>query len=347
MSAVPVVIIGLLYTCLVIAFASPLAERYEVVDHPAAQDHKLHAKPTPLVGGLAVIPPFALVLLYVFFTDLTDKSRGEAVLALLVAAVVSMTLGFLDDRKHLPAVKRLLWSTVIFLSVMAISPEFIIAKVQIRWLEFSVHLGALAIPFTVICLLTFQNAVNMADGRNGLVTGLTVIWLVTLLSYDMREFTLPLLSLLAFVLLVMVANLRGRLFLGDAGSYGLGAIIGLSTIWAHQRDVNLYTTNVVTMFFLPVMDMFRLIALRLLDYRHPFTADHHHLHHYLDQAVGWNWGLVIYLTSAALPIALTQSGVIQPLSGLLLAGLIYLGLLLLVRRGAPQSPQESALYSEG
>src|SRR3546814_9730280 len=51
----------------------------------------------------------------------------------------------------------------------------------------SVPLGLLAGPFTLLCLLGFQNAVNMADGTNGLVIGLGLGWVALLLLHAPPE----------------------------------------------------------------------------------------------------------------------------------------------------------------
>lgn len=327
--AVAVVLgLGLLFTCAVIVWAPRIADFLAVMDHPGAQDHKKHVKPTPLVGGLAAIPPAMGMLVYVYITNLDPDVQIAAVSALLLAGIGSMLVGFFDDRRHIPALTRLFICTIIFLLAIAIDSEFSVATLDIQGLEFSLQLGVLAVPFTVLCLLAFQNAVNMADGRNGLVTGLALIWLVTLLSYKPAILSLPLLTLTLSMLLVTAANIRGRLFLGDAGTYGLGAIIGLSTIWVHRQNIGLHTIDVAIMFFVPACDMIRLIIFRILEGRHPFSADHHHLHHYLDRSIGWMWGRKVYLSAVALPILSNRLGVFEESLNLGVAATIYMCLIL-------------------
>lgn len=321
--------LGLLYTCAVIVWAPKIAELLGVMDHPGAQDHKKHVKPTPLVGGLAAIPPAMAMLVYVYSTSPASQPQAAAVTALFLAGIGSMLVGFFDDRRHIPALTRLLLCALIFLMAIAIDLEFSVTTLDIQGLTFSLQLGVLSVPFTVLCLLSFQNSVNMADGRNGLVTGLTLIWLVTLLSYKPGFFVFPLLALTLSMLLVTTANIGGRLFLGDAGTYGLGAIIGLSTIWIHRQNIGLHTIDVVIMFFFPICDMLRLILFRILTGHHPFAADHHHLHHYLDRSIGWMWGRKIYLFAAALPIILGRLEVIEKISSLCLAAVFYTCLILI------------------
>lgn len=324
-----VVGLGLLYTCAVIVWAPWVADLLGVIDHPGAQNHKKHEKPTPLVGGLAAIPPAMVMLIYVYRTGLASDAQTTAVLALLLAGLGSMLVGFFDDRRHIPALTRLLLCALIFLATIAAGPEFSVTTLDIQGLAFSLQLGVLSVPFTVLCLLAFQNSVNMADGRNGLVTGLALIWIFTLLSYNPGFLVLPLLVLALSVLLVTAANIGGRLFLGDAGTYGLGAIIGLSTIWIHRQNIGLHTIDVAIMFFFPVCDMLRLIVFRILNGRHPFSADHHHLHHYLDRSIGWMWGRKIYLFAAALPIILDRLEFISKTISFCLAIFLYACLIII------------------
>ncbi len=86
-----------------------------------------------------------------------------------------------------------------------------------------------------MCLVALQNAVNMADGKNGLVIGLSLIWIAALAAYAPVQLT-PILIVLAIGLrITMVFNLRNKLFLGDAGSYALSVVIGALTIYAYNR----------------------------------------------------------------------------------------------------------------
>lgn len=329
MTVAVVIGLGLLYNCAVIVWAPNIANLLGVMDHPGAQDHKHHMKPTPLVGGLAAIPPAMAMLVYIYNANVVSNAQATALFALLLAGIGSMLVGFVDDRRHIPALIRLLLCGLIFLLAILIDLEFSVTTLDIQGLEFSLQLGVLAVPFTVLCLLAFQNAVNMADGRNGLVTGLALIWLVTLLSYKPGVLSLPLATLTLGMLLVTAANIGGRLFLGDAGTYGLGAIIGLSTIWVHRQNVGLHTIDIVIMFFFPICDMIRLVFLRILNGRHPFSADHDHLHHYLDRSIGWVWGRKVYLAGVGMPILLTRLEFCSALLGLALVAAIY-GILFLL-----------------
>ena len=316
--------LGLLYSALIVIFCNKIALRLGVVDHPGSQEHKSHAAPTPLVGGLVALPPAIAILLLQFFQEGVSSAHAASYLALAFATLSSLIVGFLDDRRHIPALFRLIICSGIFGVAISIRPDFVVSALDIQGISFKIELGLLAIPFSVFCLLAFQNAVNMADGRNGLVGGLAIIWLLALISYGWHPLTLTIVSLIIGMLIALGANLSGRLFLGDAGTYGIGAFVGLATIWLHRSDVGLHTIDVVIMFMVPVLDMARLFVFRIIKGRHPFSADHHHLHHYLDRSIDWVYGRKIYYALVALPIMFSRLQLMNTLFVLFLGFALYL-----------------------
>jgi UDP-GlcNAc:undecaprenyl-phosphate GlcNAc-1-phosphate transferase len=163
----------------------------------------------------------------------------------------------------------------------------------------------------------------MTDGRNGLVAGVTIIWLLSLLSYGWDPLTLAIISLIIGLVIALGANLSGRLFLGDSGTYGIGAFVGLATIWIHQSNIGLYTIDVVIMFIIPVLDMARLFVLRIFHGRHPFSADHNHLHHYLDRSMGWAHGRQVYYALVAAPILAARLQLMESSKVLIFAIILY------------------------
>lgn len=319
-----IILLGMIYAVLVVIYAFPLAATLGVMDHPKSQAHKAHAVPTPLVGGIACLPPALLALGFGMGFGKNSPQTINAMMWMAFAGAMSMIVGFFDDRRHIPATIRLLICGTVFAVPLALHSEFVIQFVSIDFFRLQIDLGGFAIAFSILCLLAFQNAVNMADGRNGLVVGLSVIWCLALLAKGYHPSNLALSCLLAGLSITFLANCSGRLFLGDAGTYGLAAMIGLATVWIHRSNIGLHTMHVVTMFIVPILDMARLVFLRLMRRQSPFAADHSHLHHYLDQAFGWPRGRTVYFALVIVPIVMTNLGGSQVLAGLLTAIIGYI-----------------------
>src|SRR3546814_19361231 len=84
----------------------------------------------------------------------------------------------------------LLISTLVLTLSLAFQPDLAVRSLSLDPAGgVSVPLGLLAGPFTLLCLLGFQNAVNMADGTNGLVIGLGLGWVSLLLLHAPPELT--------------------------------------------------------------------------------------------------------------------------------------------------------------
>jgi UDP-GlcNAc:undecaprenyl-phosphate GlcNAc-1-phosphate transferase len=226
------------------------------------------------------------------------------------AVVAGMTIiGILDDRHSLSPRARLLASFAIFGIAAYVEPIFNVRVLDFEYPSFSLGLGTrgIAIAFTVLCCVGLVNAVNMADGKNGLVIGLCIGWLLAL-SIRAPDNFLPLFSLLIAVLLVLLAfNLPGKLFLGDGGAYGLATAIGIMAI-ATYNSPGAYATRAMAaeelalLFAVPVFDSFRLTFKRLKRGQSPMAADRDHLHHHMQDRFGWPSGLVAYWSLAFIPL---------------------------------------------
>lgn len=276
-----------------------------IMDTPDERKH--HRVATPLMGGVALqigFIPVALALVY-FTTPI--GFRGSLLLCLACIAAITM-VGLADDRHTLSARNRLLVTFVVFGAAALVDPLFNvrILNFEIFDLEFGLGAGWLAVIFTVVCCVGLLNAVNMADGKNGLVIGLCLGW-TALLAVRAPAPLQPMLALLASMLVVlMLFNLRGRLFLGDGGAYGIATAIGMLAIAIYNSPGShagraVSADELMLLFCVPVIDSFRLTFVRMLRGQSPMAADRDHLHHHLQNWFGWPTGLIVYLLMALLP----------------------------------------------
>ena len=329
---------------LILCYLAPLiGPALGLVDDPRAKAHSLHARPTPLVGGLAVLLPSLVLagadaLLAGLSPAANAAAPSNAWVSLLVVAI--MLVGAIDDRLHLSARLRLAITAPMFTLFTYLNPAFSVEYLNAPAFGISVPLGYLAAPFSALCLLAFTNAVNMADGRNGLVIGLSLIWCLTLSLYVPAHIQILLLGVAVSLLVTGYYNLRGRLFLGDSGTYGLAAFIGLAGLYAHgltPQAGGISSTQLAAVFAMPGLDMFRLIVERAARGASPMSSDHDHLHHRLERFMGWRLGLPAYLALAGVPILIACSAPDMGTPGLLLAVWNYGAAWLVTRRHRQQS----------
>lgn len=100
-----------------------------------------------------------------------------------------------------------------------------------------INVGIFFVPFAAFVIVSFANAVNIADGLDGLATGLLLICLAAFLVISTQQINQTLGIFIAILLGSITAFLyfniyKARLWLGDVGALSLGAalaVIGLLT----------------------------------------------------------------------------------------------------------------------
>jgi len=288
------VFLALVATCValvVCANARAVATWLGVMDHPD-EGRKRHATPTPLVGGLAII--LALMTTLLAAGVLSPAGLPPFFLAVILCGTGVALIGFADDQSPVSPLARTLFLVMFLLTAFSLHAGFnpgvfnwgsFVPTAVPGWLFFSIIL---------VACVGVVNAVNMADGQNGIVSGMFLTWFMCLLLVT-RDVSLSLPAALCVgpALVVFLFNLRGKLFLGDCGTYGVTFVIGMMALAAHARGV-LTIEMIAVWFFVPVMDCIRLVITRVAEGRSPFLGDRNHFHHRLQDKLGHRVGLMTY-----------------------------------------------------
>lgn len=289
-----VALAALAFALVICLNAQWLGRRLCVMDVPDA-DRKRHAEPTPLVGGIAVLAALMMWQLGELYLFPTGSTAVQKVLLFCGAGVAAM--GFIDDQTPTYPLVRLL-SLLIFVGIaFTIDPSLIAAG--LTWSPGVVTAmpawGYLALMS--VSVVGLVNAANMADGQNGLLTGLFLIWGLCLTLVSSGASYCPVI-LMGAAAIVFLFNLPGRLFLGDCGSYGVTFVVAVLSIRAHASGA-ITVATVIVWFFIPVTDCLRLMITRWMSGRSPLSADRDHFHHRLEARCGASSALVIYLGMVA------------------------------------------------
>ena len=299
---------AVLFSLLVGVLAQPIGRLLGLLDYPDPHGgRKRHDRITPLVGGSAVMVP-ALVTIAWLAWSMAGVPGGAAtdIGWLGLAAGSVYLLGVTDDRFNLSAMPRLLVTVSVFALIMMVRSEFAIGHLRFSAFPFPVALGDFGPLFTLLCLVGLLNAVNMADGKNGLVIGLALIWTACIGAYAGPDVQYVLAALGAALAVALVFNMYGRFFLGDGGSYGLSALLGLLAIYVYNDPTaGLSAGRIAVWFAIPVLDCVRLMLMRASKGRSPFSGDREHLHHLLGKLLGWPRGLLAYWLMVGLPCLAT------------------------------------------
>jgi len=267
----------------------PLAIKLDLVDRPDGY-RKTHARPTPRFGGPAIFVAFfvPLIIMLVFshrtkVADvITEKPRD--ILGIFIGAGLALMLGTLDDRFDLRARWKLLWQIIIGIAMCTFG--FTIQGISNPF-GGTIMLGIFAYPITVFWVVACMNAVNLADGMDGLAAGICLFVSLTLFFLSLQlENVLGLLlmgclsgSILGFLLFNFPP---ARIFLGDSGSMLLGFLIAsLSLVAGRKAEAAVALFIPVVALGLPVIDT-GLAIIRRWYHKLPMSSpDREHIHHVL------------------------------------------------------------------
>jgi len=268
-------IVSLLLTMALIPPLMKAAQRFNLVDVPDAR--KIHVKIIPRVGGIAMSVGFIIpVLLWVPFS--------KPVIGLVIGALIIHLFGVWDDRNNLNYKTKFLGQ---FIGVLI---AVLYGGIVIEYLPFySYELlpTYVSIPLTIFILLGVTNAINLADGLDGLAGGMVLLSVVAvaLLAYiaNGREVALLSIVLIGCILGFLRYNTYpARLFMGDGGSQLLGFALGALVVMLTQQ-INTAMSPVVILLILglPILDTLHVMVRRLISGYSPFLADNNHVHHKL------------------------------------------------------------------
>jgi UDP-GlcNAc:undecaprenyl-phosphate/decaprenyl-phosphate GlcNAc-1-phosphate transferase len=287
--------------------ADRLGRLFGLLDYPdPSGGRKRHANITPLLGGLAITLSVLFGAAVVYFNAGMSRPVATHLLWFSIAVAGMYAIGLTDDRFALGPKIRLALAFSLLLLVVLYAPDFSLPFLRFSWSDSTWFLDEFGDAFVLLCLVGLLNAVNMADGKNGLVIGICLIWSAVLLTHTPSLLAPVLIATLVSLATMMAFNFRGKLFLGDGGSYALSGIFGLLAIYIYNHEFAvLRADHIAVLFAIPVFDTIRLMTARLRRGQSPFAGDRDHLHHHLALHWGWPRGLYIYLTLVAAPSGLT------------------------------------------
>lgn len=325
-----------------------IAPHLSLVDKPGR--HGSHRTPIPLVGGLSVLLGLGLPLIPSILNHPPSSDFTRRALLILGSSLVMFAVGFWDDLRDL-SVGTKLGVQILVLGVL-VSLGLRIPIIEIPFLN-EVPIGVLAVPLTILWGLAVCNAINFVDGQDGLAISIVLTITVTLtgLAWQLGD-TLLLsvgLSLSGALAAALCFNWPpASVYLGNAGSFGLGILLAVATLlagkvmetrgaWELQtnRLVRYQILFLVLPFGYPLLELGLSLARRALVGKPVTLADRDHLHHRLSRQ-GWeNSGILAVATlisalggSASLLVGRGYDGAAAALlagQSFLLANIFYAG----------------------
>ncbi len=302
---------------------------------------KIHANPTPRMGGIAVFAAFAGVAIGGYLLvpalqrlDGLGESLGPAVaalaeahriegrlVALLLGAAVVFGVGALDDVVGVRFPARLKALGQLFAAlILVIGGGVTTSFLPYAWMN---------VALSLLWVVGITNAFNLLDNMDGLSAGVALVASVILLgSASLRgEY------FIALVLAAFIGSLAGFLFfnfkpasvfLGDCGSHFVGYMMASLTLlerYVCDASSTLFPVLMpLVVLAVPIADTASVVALRLYERRPIHVGDSRHLSHQL-VALGFSQRgavLLLYLVTASLGLGAFSLPDATPVQGLAL-----------------------------
>lgn len=245
------------------------------LDYPG--ERKVHALPVARVGGIAFACGAAVgILLW--------KTNDPLIMWTLLGSLVLLLFGIWDDRVGLSHRTKFLGqclaaAVVVLGNAVRLDVVPFTHGETLQWWA--------SIPLTMLVIVAVTNAVNMADGLDGLAGGLSLLSFagMAILAHGAGDYSL--LLIVTGVLGGLLGFLRfntfpARVFMGDAGSQFLGFVLSVVAISLSNSARGGYAPALALLLIgLPILDALGVMAERRRAGTSLFVGDKRHVHHKL------------------------------------------------------------------
>jgi len=176
-----------------------------IYDYPDKK-RKIHKFATPLLGGIFFYINSVLFIIYSILLEnnvnLLFNLSLESFLVFFIAFTSIFVIGLIDDKYSISANKKFILIFFIVLVTILLVDDLQIKSIKFSFLSFEYDMGILSIPFTVLSILLFINAINMFDGINTQIASYIIFILIYFLSNSIEPlYSLTLLFYLLYFLL--------------------------------------------------------------------------------------------------------------------------------------------------
>lgn len=280
MFLVLLVCIGTLIGSLVTtAIFKRFAKKINAIDLPQAGH--VHKKAVPTMGGVAIYLPFYFALFF-----LLPIPRSQLIPTFISSTIVLIT-GIIDDLFDLKPVLKLLGI------ILGACVLYFMGDVALETMTFPfvgiVEFRSWDLPFTILWLLGFSNAMNLIDGLDGLASGVSMIALTTMgiIGFFFLTIEEVSVSVMIFVLVAAIAGFwpynfqPASIFLGDTGALFLGFMVGVFSLQGLKNATMISLILPLVILGIPITDTLFAIIRRKLNRQSFKVRDKHHIHHRL------------------------------------------------------------------
>ncbi len=251
-----------------------------------------HVFATPSFGGVAFFITMILMLSILQTLRLTYVGNH------LIAGMTLLFMVGLKDDLVISTARVKFFGQVAAVCFLVFSPELQLSNLHGFWGIYEIP-SALGYIIKAVIAIALINAYNLIDGIDGLAAmiGIViagfygVIFHITGNSYFLLV-SAGVIGILVGFLRFNFSRGRKKIFMGDSGSLVIGLILAFLTmkvlvlapvpqLIAAGHDPANRILLIMAVLFIPAFDTLRVMIIRMLNKRSPFSADRNHAHHIL------------------------------------------------------------------
>lgn len=266
----------------------------------------IHQEKIPRLGGVAIFLGFLLSTLLS-----SDGLPFDCLKCITTSVILLFFIGLMDDVITVSPAKKLMVQVVSSL-IATLLGGIRITDLHGIFGIFSLH-PAIAVAGTVFLMVTIINSFNLIDGIDGLASGLAIFaslffgsWFFTAGFPEYAIMAFALTGSLSGFFLFNVFGRQNKLIMGDNGSLVIGllvAVLAVQFIELHKTgDIHYAVKSAPVVSFaiisIPMIDLLRVMVVRMKNRRSPFSADTGHIHHLMLKIWPVHLTITLFLVAA-------------------------------------------------
>lgn len=280
------------------------------------ESRHIHPLNVSRLGGLVMVVAFNVAIFLNHDLVMTPELYGFC-----FGSIILLVVGFLDD------LKELFWKIQLFIQV-AVAVLVFIMGIRIYYVTNFLtggilHLDAgfgliVSVVLVIFWIVLVINAINWADGIDGMASGITLITAVTIFILTFRpEVNQPPIAILCSILIgtilgFLIFNFNPSMIIaGTAGAMFMGFSLAVMSIFSGAKVATAFLVLSV-----PIIDFLWVILERIKNQKSIFLPDKNHLHYKLLE-LGWSqkkivlsyWTVTVIIAIIALNTRVIGKGV--------------------------------------
>ncbi len=318
----------IIYSILIYIYRDKISTKLKLMDFPD-NIRKSHSTPVSSIGGLIIFPYITCSLIYLSFLSLIKLK----ILFIWISLYLSFFItGIIDDKIQLQAKSKTFILLFILFIILPLDQSLLVNILAFKDIKHVIVLNQGELFFTIFCIYLFYNSLNFSDGLNGISLTLCLYFIIVIFLAQ-NELNIFQYAILISIIIILVPNLFGKIFIGNSGISFLACAIFLLFIDAYNKNL-FFFDEIMLIVFLPTVDAGRITLERIINGKSPFQSDKNHFHHLLMKMFKKEYVFIPYLIFAMLPYLATKININTYISLAIFSALYFLTLIFLKRKNA-------------